>query len=83
MASIAISKESQKGSNFLKSNSEVMDVKIFENILKTLDPSIEKVRKSDEVKNSYILTLKGEDLIIQDGEFVKKIIFFLVEQKQV
>ena len=62
----------EQGSNFLKSNSEVMDVKIFENILKTLDPSIEKVRKLDEVKNSYILTLKGEDLIIQDGEFVKK-----------
>ena len=62
----------EQGSNFLKSNSEVMDVKIFENILKTLDPSIEKVRKLDEVKNSYILTLKGEDLVIQDGEFVKK-----------
>ena len=62
----------EQGSNFLKSNSEVMDVKIFKNILKTLDPSIEKVRKLDEVKNSYILTLKGEDLIIQDGEFVKK-----------
>ena len=62
----------EQGSNFLKSNSEVMDIKIFENILKTLDPSIEKVRKLDEVKNSYILTLKGEDLIIQDGEFVKK-----------
>lgn len=28
-----------------------MDVKVFENILKALDPSIEKVRKLDEVKN--------------------------------
>ena len=73
----------EQGSNFLKSNNEVMDIKVFENVLKTLDPSIEKVRKLDEVKNSYILTLKGEDLIIQDGEFIKKIIFFLVEQKQV
>ena len=62
----------EQGSNFLKSNSEVMDVKIFENILKTLDPSIEKVSKLDEVKNAYVLTLKGKDLIIQDGEFVKK-----------
>lgn len=60
-----------------------MDIKVFENILKTLDPSIEKVSKLDEVKNAYILTLKGEDLIIQDEEFVKKIIFFLVEQNQV
>ena len=62
----------EQGSNFLKNNNEVMDIKVFENILKTLDPSIEEVRKLDEVKNSYVLTLKGEDLIIQDGEFVKK-----------
>jgi len=62
----------EQGSNFLKSNNEVMDVKVFENVLKTLDSSIEKVRKLDEVKNAYILTLKGEDLIIQDGEFIKK-----------
>ena len=73
----------EQGSNFLKSNNEVMDIKVFENILKTLEPSIEKVSKLDEVKNAYVLTLKGEDLIIQDGEFIKKIIFFLVEQKQV
>ncbi len=56
----------------IESNNEVMDVKVFENVLKTLDSSIEKVRKLDEVKNAYILTLKGEDLIIQDGEFIKK-----------
>ena len=62
----------EQGSNFLKSNNEVMDIKVFANVLKTLDPSIEKIRKLDEVKNSYILTLKGEDLVIQDGEFVKK-----------
>nr|WP_310787623.1 hypothetical protein [Fusobacterium nucleatum] len=62
----------EQGSNFLKSNNEVMDVKVFENVLKTLDSSIEKVKKLDEVKNAYILTLKGEDLIIQDGEFIKK-----------
>lgn len=34
--------------------------------------SIEKVRKLDWVRNSYVLTLKGEDIIIQDGELVKK-----------
>ena len=62
----------EQGSNFLKNNNEVMDIKVFENILKTLDPSIEKVSKLDEVKNAYVLTLKGEDLIIQDGEFIKK-----------
>ena len=62
----------EQGSNFLKNNNEVMDIKVFENILKTLDPSIEKISKLDKVKNAYVLTLKGEDLIIQDGEFVKK-----------
>ena len=62
----------EQGSNFLKNNNEVMDIKVFENILKTLDPSIEKVSKLDKVKNAYVLTLKGEDLIIQDGEFIKK-----------
>ena len=67
-----ISKLKQLNKNFLKNNNEVMDIKVFENILKTLDPSIEKVSKLDEVKNAYVLTLKGEDLIIQDGEFVKK-----------
>ena len=61
-----------QGSNFLKTNNEIMDKKVFENILKTLDPSIEEVRKLDGVKNSYVVTLKGEDIIIQDGEFVKK-----------
>ena len=36
-----------QGSNFLKINNEIMDKKVFENILKTLDMSIEKVRKLD------------------------------------
>ena len=62
----------EKDSNVLGKNKKVMDKKILENILKTLDPSIEEVRKLDGVKNSYVLTLKGEDIIIQDGEFVKK-----------
>ena len=59
-------------SSFSKRNKEIMNEKILENILKTLDPSIEKVRKLDEVKNAYILTLKGYDFIIQDGEFIKE-----------
>lgn len=62
----------EKDSNVLGKNKKVMDKKILENILKTLDPSIEKVRKLDEVKNAYILTLKEEDLIIQDREFIKE-----------
>ena len=60
-----------QGSNFLKTNNKVMDEKFFENILKSLDPSIEKFKKLDEVKNAYVLTLKDKDIIIQDGEFVK------------
>lgn len=62
----------EKDSNVLEKIKKVMDKKILENILKTLDPSIEKVRKLDEVENAYILTLKEEDLIIQDREFIKE-----------
>ena len=62
----------EKDSNVLEKAKKVMDKKILENILKTLDPSIEKVRKLDEVENAYILTLKEEDLIIQDREFIKE-----------
>ena len=62
----------EKDSNVLGKNKKVMDKKILENILKTLDPSIKKVRKLDEVENAYILTLKEEDLIIQDREFIKE-----------
>ena len=62
----------EKDSNVLEKTKKVMDKKILENILKTLDPSIEKVRKLDEVENAYILILKGDDLIIQDREFIKE-----------
>ena len=62
----------EKDSNVLEKTKKIMDKKILENILKTLDPSIEKVRKLDEVENAYILILKGDDLIIQDREFIKE-----------
>lgn len=65
----------EKDSNVLGKNKKVMDKKILENILKTLDPSIEKVKKLDEVKNAYILTLKGENIIIQNGKFIENNIF--------
>ena len=65
----------EKDSNVLGKNKKVMDKKILENILKTLDPSIEKVRKLDEVENAYILILKGENIIIQNGKFIENNIF--------
>ena len=65
----------EKDSNVLGKNKKVMDKKILENILKILDPSIEKVKKLDEVKNAYILTLKGENIIIQNGKFIENNIF--------
>ena len=59
----------EEGSNFLDGKNNI-DLKIFENILKTLDPSIIGISKIRDVKNSYKLQLKNQDLIIQNGKFI-------------
>jgi len=59
----------EEGSNFLDGKNNI-DLKIFENILKTLDPSIIGISKIKDVKNSYKLQLKNQDLIIQNGKFI-------------
>ena len=59
----------EEGSNFLEGRNNI-DLKIFENILKTLDPSILGISKIRGVKNSYKLELKNQDLIIQNGKFI-------------
>lgn len=43
---------------------------ILENILKTLDPAIMKVEKSDEVENTYIIRFEDKSVIIQDGKLI-------------
>jgi len=59
----------EEGSNFLDGRNKI-DLKIFGNILKTLDPTILGISKIRDVKNSYKLELKNQDLIIQDGKFI-------------
>ncbi len=43
-------------------------LKVLENILMALDPSITKVEKLDNVKNSYIIWLKDTKLLMQEGK---------------
>lgn len=41
---------------------------VLENILRALDPSIQKVEKSKDVENAYVIRLEDRAVIIQDGE---------------
>ena len=40
---------------------------VLENILKALDPAIERVEKLQDVENAYVIRLQGRDVILQDG----------------
>jgi len=44
---------------------------ILNNTLKALDSSIIKVEKLDEVENTYVIRMKSQSIVIQDGEIVK------------
>ncbi len=43
---------------------------ILEKLLKTLDPSIEKVIRVDEVENTYAIRLLGKSILIQNGKIL-------------
>lgn len=45
-----------------------MFLRVLENILKALDPSIQKVEKVKEVDNAYAIRLCNRAIVIQDGE---------------
>lgn len=45
---------------------------ILDYTLRALDPSIKSVEKLSEVKNSYVVRMQNQDLIIQDGEVIKE-----------
>lgn len=45
---------------------------ILDHTLRALDPSIKKVEKIDEVKNTYVVRMDLHDLIIQDGKIIKE-----------
>ena len=42
-------------------------IKVLENILRTLDPSIRKVEKLENIDDSYIIWLKDKKLLMQEG----------------
>lgn len=46
--------------------------KILEIVLKALDPSIKSIEKINDVKNSYVINLGNKQLLVQDGEIIKK-----------
>jgi len=43
---------------------------VLEKVLKTLDPAIIKVEKSDEIDNTYIIRYVDKSVIIQDGKLI-------------
>lgn len=62
---------SSKNSGFLKEN--IVDLKILDYILRTLDTSILKVTKSKEVKNTYHIHFKAKNILtIQEGEVIRE-----------
>lgn len=44
---------------------------VLENVLKALDPAIQKVEVSKEVDSTYVIRLSNRSVIIQDGEIFK------------
>lgn len=45
---------------------------VLDYTLKSLDPAIINVSQSTEVKNTYIIHMKSGDLLVQDGEIIRK-----------
>lgn len=44
---------------------------VLDYTLRALDPSVEAVEKIDMVENTYVIRMKNQDLVIQDGQVVK------------
>ena len=47
-------------------------LKVLDYTLRSLDPSIMGVDQSSEVENTYIIHLNSRDLLVQDGEVIRK-----------
>lgn len=55
----------------LKDDLGVLDIKVLNSVLKTLDASILSIEKSEEVENSYIIRSTNGDVFVQNGEIIK------------
>lgn len=51
----------------LPNNDNVFKI-VLENILKSLDPSIEEITISQDVENGYVIKFRGQSLVIQNGQ---------------
>lgn len=63
--------------DILEKNDKILDIKVLEAVLKTLDSSITKVEKlrkenDDSDTNIYSITLGKENILIQNGELLNK-----------
>lgn len=47
-------------------------IRVLQNILHTLDPSIKKVEKIAQVENTFVIRMKNKDIVMQDGEVINK-----------
>lgn len=59
------------GNKYSKHNGDTY-LKVLEKTLKALDTSIIKVEKIRDVENSFVVRMKTQDVIIQDGELTKR-----------
>nr|WP_294495273.1 ATP-binding protein [uncultured Mediterraneibacter sp.] len=55
----------------VKCSDDPQYLKILDYTLRALDPSIIKVEKVEKVKNTYVIRMEKQDLVIQDGEVIK------------
>ena len=47
-------------------------IEVLNYTLKALDPAIIRVDRSNEVKDTYIIHMNSGDLVVQNGEVIRK-----------
>lgn len=62
--------DAESNCKLIKDDIGVLDIKILNAVLKTLDESIIEVKKSKEMKNSYIIKSKNGEVFVQNGEII-------------
>ncbi len=58
-------------SKVLEEKNDSTYLKFLSNTLKTLDPSIQKIEKINDIDNSYIIRTVSNDIIVQEGRITK------------
>ena len=62
---------SDSSDGVVECSEDAMFPTILDYTMRALDPTIKRVEKLNEVKNSYVVRMEQQDLIIQDGEVIK------------